>query len=531
MTSVEKRTRARKTQAPHVKRRGASTARGIRVGKDILELITGAMYVNPLDVYREYIQNSADSLEEKVKTKSVRGCDVTIAIDVGGRNVSIRDQGIGVSNKKFREVMTSIGDSPKRGTNARGFRGVGRLSGLGYCKELIFRSKSVSDRRAKQIVWDGVTFRRALRDPGYRGSLGQLVDDVTSVGFYDSEDQGSFFEVHLRGVIRVRNDVLLNTDAVRNYLAQVAPVGFSGDFRFGEKVKKMLLAHDIDSACRISITESDTLQNEVVEIVRPHEDEFAASANSVDEIAGVDFFEIPGLDGSIDAVGWIADHGYLGAVPKSNLTGGLRLRSKNIQIGNPSILADYFSEPRFNSWTIGEVHILNPRIVPNGRRDEFEENTHYQNFLAHLFPVLQSISRTCRTKSSTRQWMRRFENAEEAIKEDLRRLERGSVSKRLAKNLASDVDERILELDNRIDYSKYEFPRELKPRVKRLRSRLNRFLSRDPGSSEDPLDLVPQQKRQAFKEVLGLIYQYSANRVVANQLIERITKSLAAKYS
>ena len=33
------------------------------VGKDILDLLTGSMYVDPLNVYREYIQNAADAID------------------------------------------------------------------------------------------------------------------------------------------------------------------------------------------------------------------------------------------------------------------------------------------------------------------------------------------------------------------------------------------------------------------------------------------------------------------------------------
>ena len=39
----------------------------IIIGKDILELLSSAMYVNPLTIYREYLQNSADSIDEGIK--------------------------------------------------------------------------------------------------------------------------------------------------------------------------------------------------------------------------------------------------------------------------------------------------------------------------------------------------------------------------------------------------------------------------------------------------------------------------------
>ena len=32
------------------------------VGKDILELLSSSMYVNPLAIYREYVQNAVDAI-------------------------------------------------------------------------------------------------------------------------------------------------------------------------------------------------------------------------------------------------------------------------------------------------------------------------------------------------------------------------------------------------------------------------------------------------------------------------------------
>ena len=42
-----------------------STSKQITVGKDILELLTSGIYLDPHN-YREYIQNSADSIEKAV---------------------------------------------------------------------------------------------------------------------------------------------------------------------------------------------------------------------------------------------------------------------------------------------------------------------------------------------------------------------------------------------------------------------------------------------------------------------------------
>jgi len=34
------------------------------VGKDLLELLSSAMYVDPLTIYREFIQNATDAIDE-----------------------------------------------------------------------------------------------------------------------------------------------------------------------------------------------------------------------------------------------------------------------------------------------------------------------------------------------------------------------------------------------------------------------------------------------------------------------------------
>ena len=39
-------------------------AESIIVGKDILELLSSSMYVDPLTIYCEYIQNAADALDD-----------------------------------------------------------------------------------------------------------------------------------------------------------------------------------------------------------------------------------------------------------------------------------------------------------------------------------------------------------------------------------------------------------------------------------------------------------------------------------
>src|SRR4051812_37956554 len=103
------------------------------------------MYVSPVTVYREYLQNAADSIDQARAAGDIGPADhgkVEIRIAHSDRSVCIRDNGTGIDPRIAPAILLAIGGSPKRGSTARGFRGVGRLSGLAYCREIEFRTKA-----------------------------------------------------------------------------------------------------------------------------------------------------------------------------------------------------------------------------------------------------------------------------------------------------------------------------------------------------------------------------------------------------
>ena len=123
-------------------------AEKVVVGKDILELLSSSMYLDPMTIYREYVQNAADSIDDartRGLLKSREEGVIDIACDATSRTIRILDNGTGIPSRSFIRRLTSFGASAKRGSTARGFRGVGRLAGLGYCQELIFRSRATGE--------------------------------------------------------------------------------------------------------------------------------------------------------------------------------------------------------------------------------------------------------------------------------------------------------------------------------------------------------------------------------------------------
>jgi hypothetical protein len=379
----------------------------IVIGKDVLELVAGAMYADSLTVYREYIQNAADAVDEARAAGTNYQDDqphVLISLDHVERTVKIRDLGAGVRNADFQRRLTAIGASGKRGTKQRGFRGVGRLSGLGYCQELIFRSRAKGDAKIKELRWDGRVLREKLRDPGFTDNLADLIREVTQVATFSGDDTypDHFFEVEMRKVVRIKNDLLMNEAEIRAYLSQVAPVPFHPDFKFCKEIRAELVEVGVTKPIRVELNDDQGI------IFHRAVSQVPIGKQATLTFAGIEFKRLTNSAGELLAFGWILEQGYIGAMPRGSNMGGIRLRVRDVQVGDAQILAPLFVEQRFNSWCVGEIHILHPKIVPNGRRDEFEHSAAYAELQDELRRVTNEIAQTIRSRSEERQRSKRL---------------------------------------------------------------------------------------------------------------------------
>lgn len=373
------------------------------VGKDILDLLAGSMYVDPLNVYREYLQNAADAIDQAKDAGLAfeEEAGVQIFFDHAERSIRIRDNGISIPFSEFVQRIVTVGASQKRGKRLRGFRGVGRLSGLGYCQELIFRGRAEGNPKVTEIRWDGRALKARYRDQHYNGSLADLVKEVTTVTLLSPLGFPSrFFEVELRKVSRLKNDILLNEEVVRNYISQIAPVPFKENFEFKDQINTWVESFGIKPTIKIELMDGKG------PIFHRVDNSIEISPQQSDKIRAVDLFKLVDSDGEVCACGWIADHSYSGSIPKRLGLGGVRLRSGNIQVGDETILSPLFPESRFSGWAIGDIHILSSKILPNGRRDEFEPNAAYAHLQNELAIKARQITQRIRENSSKRNKLR-----------------------------------------------------------------------------------------------------------------------------
>jgi hypothetical protein len=497
----------------------------IVVGKDILEVLSSAMYVDPLAIYREYLQNSADAIDEARRVGMLSNQDagtVEIELDLEKRSARIRDNGIGIPAAEFESRMTSFGASVKRGTTARGFRGVGRLSGLGYCQELLFRSRYSGEAQVSELRWDCRTAKTLLRSADFDGDLASVVAQSVQVRRINGAQMPDhFFEVELRSVPRLRNDWLLNPTVIEEYLSQVAPLPFSPEFKFSGQIGDMLGKHVGLTNVTLKIAGTDG------SIFRPHRDSFQVTGG-MDTFEDIQEINIPATDGGTAAVGWVLHHGYRGAVPSSTLK-GLRLRSGNIQVGDSDILEDLFTEVRFNSWCVGEVHVIDSRIIPNGRRDHYEQNGHYTNLINHLSPIARDISTRCRQSSIRRNWLRQVERQQDQVRRDLQIVKQGSLSAPERKLIASQIQQTLDSIEKALtkEVLKLDAPTVM-PVVAKLRREFGKVKTTDYRHKALAGMLSPI-RRSAFEQAFALIYECSPDKAQAKLLVDKMLVHLSQK--
>ncbi len=369
------------------------------IGRQLFDIVTSGMYDNPLMIYREYIQNSVDSIDLAVASGLVSQESGHIAITLRGhdRSIIIEDNGQGLDNDIAHGILTNLGCSPKEGTSQRGFRGIGRLGGLAYCDELVFETRSQGDDFVSVVRWNRKEFDAIAADSRKNITLSEMIQAVASLDYEDptAETPAHFFRVTLRNVHRFHSDMLMNLKAVHDYLAHSAPVPYNRQTFSHAEALETYLAKTADFRC-YQIRVNDR------QVFRPYADEIKLSVSSSDHIQSIEFFQFTAADSSLIALGWYAKTQFLATLPSALNVKGIRVRQGNIEVGGEHFLDDKFSEPRFSGWQIGEIHVVDNALKPNARRDGFEHTPNFERFLEQTHALGRHLSSACRKSSNAR---------------------------------------------------------------------------------------------------------------------------------
>ena len=368
----------------------------IKIGKYTLESLTKGLYRDALVIYREYIQNSLDSIDKYKTINSDFKGTISIKVDKNNHNISITDDGYGVPADDAFDILTSIGKSNKEKGMDRGFRGIGRLAGLAYCDKLVFTTSCDGERKAAKLEINSTNLMHSL----YLDTDEELIDVLDRnlhFSIIDELEDSHYFKVELMSINDNGKKDILNTDKIINYIAEYLPVPLNLErFTFGNEVMKYANENTLPYRFyNIKVNEQ--------QVYKKYSDNFIVgqSGVSIDNVSKLSTGFLKNTQGEYIAWYWFTESNYLGTLYDSSIK-GFRLKSKGIGVGDKLTLNSVFKEGRFNGWLQGEVHILDTNIIPNSSREDFESNDAYNSFKQLFEEVADSISNDIRKASIVR---------------------------------------------------------------------------------------------------------------------------------
>ncbi|MCD4743454.1 MAG: ATP-binding protein [Desulfobacteraceae bacterium] len=359
------------------------------IGKNVLETLTLGMYEDARCIYREYVQNAADQIDVAVEKKILdnkREGRINIVIDKDKKMICIEDNATGIKSDAVLQFLGDIANSQKDGTKRKGFRGIGRLGGLGYCEKLIFETSYKGEITKSIITLNASQLKRIIGDKAYTDDAATVMSVITTLKKAEEKIDAHYFKVQLNNVT---NEDLLKETNVKHYLSMVAPVPFSKNFLFREKI------HSHFNKKNIKIDEYDvqlSINNE--KLYKAYKNEiFSKIGSKPIKIKDIGFFELNNEEYDIIAVGWYGISDRLNfKIHNSDIEKVLRLRKDNIGIGSETTLSRFFGETRQNLNYIGELYAVSTSFIPNARRDYFNDNKTRQRFEQELKAFLPTLS-------------------------------------------------------------------------------------------------------------------------------------------
>ena len=389
----------------------------VKFGLRLLETLTSALYDNPIVLFREYVQNSVDAYDRAIEQKfnEISNFSIDITINKEKQSITIFDNGYGIPEQDFKSKMTDIGVDTKSDLPSQiGFRGIGRLSAIPFCKKLIFRNKFQGSKNILVFTWDGEKFNDMLIQDS-TAELSKAFEVITSTSFekYTGKINEHFFSVTIENY-NEEIKLLIKQDGFKKQLSSLLPLKYSSKFKYQDEIKRNyqeIMNDDFDKTEYNITLDSEPLFKQY------------SNENVLD--AGIWFWPLKfpkTPDGIEEPFGllWFTFNRKI-SVNSDSLLQGILVRSKNMLMGNNNSLTDaiyryktddYITTYREITQTLkgvyGEMLISTTRFTDNARRDWFKlDNTSIMlrdiifNFLKHLYKYRTIASEVFNQKNET----------------------------------------------------------------------------------------------------------------------------------
>jgi len=504
-----------------------------RIGAFVLETLTTGMYTNPLDTLREYVQNSFDAIREAERCNALLdgAGRIEIAIDAKSRTLTLRDNGMGIPVDQVNARLVNIGMSSKSIQSDAGFRGIGRLAGIAYCDRLVFTTQAKDERDCSSVTFDCRELRSAM-SPQVK-QIKELADVIGSHASVNQEKVGKkehYCQVRMES-INEAGQPFLDWTAIETYLSQVAPVGLdTQSFVHSSTIMHWLKSHKIVLPTVSIIINAGTTTRQVFKPYRKITYTTAQEKHKID-VKSIRFFPQE-VDPNCPYWGWYAETNCPGIIGDDTVA-GLRLRKANFGIGMADRMTEIFagaseSYARLNKYFMGEIHVQHPDVIPNARRDGFEDSREWAEIRKSLVEFARERSREVYQLSQARNLdLDRLLGAAEREKEAAtKRTKTGLASKTEQERVVGRLVRQMAKLESannaeRSDHDRAEIHRMYKE-VQKVRETIESETEYTAQRLNSALD---KKQRKIISEIICVLYD-----VLDERSFEKAREAILNKY-
>jgi molecular chaperone HtpG len=516
-----------------------------QIGKDVIESLTLGMYEDCRFIYREYVQNAADAVDKAVKLKILdKGLEeIHIKIDVENRHISIFDNATGIPHDSVVSILRNIAHSTKKRGEDKGFRGIGRLGGLGYCSKLKFETSYFGEDKKSIMTWDAELLKYIINDRDNNEEAVEVLSRVTNTSFEKEDVNAHYFRVIMEDVT---SDDLLDEESVINYLSMVAPVDISSQFIYRSKINNFKKENGLSVDTYNIYINGDQIYKPYTSVI--YEDNHGGK-KKVDDILDVDFLLSRDDEGNIIYWGWYTISCLKGQMKPKNIARGIRLRKENIQIGDEEICKKFFSkteDQRFSFYYFGEIHALSKGLIPNSRRDYFGESRECVDFEKRIKKDFLKLKELCYDAQKYRSSTTTIQKAQE-LKEKIEEKERSGYTSQKERD---DLQRQLEEQQKKVEQAEKQLGNvtkkietsdsplksvieKLKPEPKQTNTTGKQGLENTKSDVEPPKKVKYRTDKPIYsnynkkeKKLIGRIYAAIGNAIADERLREALISNI-----
>jgi molecular chaperone HtpG len=511
-------------------------------------ILADDLYPRKLEIVREYIQNASDALDDFAPIADYIGdqADPQIKISIQGRSLLIYDNGIGMDHQEIKKLKRIAYSEKKEGERA-GYKGIGRLAGLAVAEKLTISSTSYGDPKLHKFELRVKACRDDVAEKKQKGITEYatvVINRHTTISSLDVDPKEHYTLVELRDIDE-KHPEILNPAHLREFVGEMAPVGFDPEFPHGKAISEKLVKQLPDYSPK-TIWLANTETGDRMQVYKPYSNAMS--------LAEPEFIEIEDPKGDLVAFCWAAPMGkemlqkvrpignrftVPGDTPeRRKRLAGLVYKLFGFSIGDRNLPTNtlWAKDVTRALWFTGEIHIVDKDVKPSTDRANFVDNVARARLYEaakkvpkRLNALAQDISDNRQAFDKAAEWEVRFRDLEKRLKNGgLERAELGTRRRELYEGLQTlkrkCKDKDIEAYVRRTTKKGHELERRLdEVKVRKSKTDHVNDLARE-------LEMTTQA-RSVYRIIMEVLEQHFENdKDTYYALSEEITKALKKRY-